>query len=195
MKETIWTKIKRKKYEAKQWIRKKAMKAKAWIQVKVSMKKRAVKRAVKEWTGKTFHRKRNRIRELEAELISKNNEIEELKKRFRRLGTQIDTMEVAGRIRTIKTEIKIRPIPFGTYISMDNRTMEDWNDENIERVKSALAEQLAEALIEQNMVQFIVNNQCQFDPLNQFTTVGAKLSVVPWEEMAERVIKILRSHL
>ena len=182
MKETILTKIKRKKHEAKEWIRKRAMKAMAWIQVKTSMKKRAIK----GWINRTFHKKKNLIRKLEAEVTGKDQEIEALKKRFRRLGSQIRTIEETenSSLRVVTTKIDIEPLQFGGYIALKNGTVEDWKDEILEEAKSRLAAQLATALMENNMLQFIVRDQSEFSPLDQFTTVAAKVNIVPWEQMA-----------
>ncbi len=182
MKETILTKIKRKKHEAKEWIRKRAMKAMAWIQVKTSMKKRAIK----GWINRTFHKKKNMIRKLEAEVMGKDQEIEALKKRFRRLGSQIRTIEEteSSSLRVVTTKIDIEPLQFGDYIALKNGTAEDWKDEILEEAKSRLAEQLATALMENNMIQFIVRDQSEFSPLDQFTTVAVRVNIVPWEQMA-----------
>lgn len=182
MKETIITKIKRKKHEAKEWIRKRAMKAMAWIQVKTSMKKRAIK----GWINRKFHKKKNMIRKLEAEVMGKDQEIEALKKRFRRLGSQIRTIEEteSSSLRVVTTKIDIEPLQFGDYIALKNGTAEDWKDEILEEAKSRLAEQLATALMENNMLQFIVRDQSEFSPLDQFTTVAVRVNIVPWEQMA-----------
>lgn len=182
MKETIWTKIKRKKYEAKQWIRKKAMKAKARIQVKVSMRKRSIKR----WAKEKFCRKAMMIERLEADLAGKEAQLKAMEKRFMRLGDQIETMEQKGpALQTIIQQIDIEPIQFGKYLSM---TMLDPNieyqDEIFKEAKGRITEQIANALIENNLVQFIIGDQNKYSTLDMFTTVAAKITVVPWEQMA-----------
>ncbi len=182
MKETIWTKIKRKKYEAKQWIRKKAMKAKAWIQVKVSVRKRRFK----SWAKETFCRKAMKIERLEADLDGKEAQLKAMEKRFMRLGDQIETMEQKGlALQTIIQQIDIEPIQFGDYLAMSMLDPNiEYQDKIIEEAKGEIARKIAYALIENNLVQFIIRDQNQYSPLDMFTTVAAKITVVPWEQMA-----------
>lgn len=166
----------------KEKLAKKLGKLKARIQVKTSMRKRSIKR----WAKEKFCRKAMMIERLEADLAVKEAQLKAMEKRFMRLGDQIETMEQKGpALQTIIQQIDIEPIQFGKYLRM---TMLDPNseyeDEIFKETKGRITEQIANALIENNLVQFIIRDQNQYSPLDMFTTVAAKITVVPWEQMA-----------
>ena len=98
--------------------------------------------------------------------IQKNKE---LKERIAKLGTRLD-MEQAD-----ISCIEIKPVPFGAYCRVPNGIR---FADVIDSVKGRLATQLATSLIEQNVVQFITNEE--WLP-NMDSTIGAKLYVVPWD--------------
>lgn len=152
-----------------------------------------LKRRLKSWYRETFCKKAIMIEKLNEELVKLNEELsakdaqmEIMKKRFMRLGDQIETMDKRGpALQTIIKEIDIEPIQFGDYLAMSmldsNR---EYQDVVFEEAKGRMAEKLATGLIENNLVQFIIRDQNHYDPLNMFTTVAAKITVVPWEQMA-----------
>ena len=130
--------------------------------------------------------KNRKIRKLNKQLaISKSNEyglqeqIKRLNQRIAEIGANTVTKDESGNV----VAIKIKPMAYGDYAVL---AKENWYEPFTTEAKKSLVENLAEGLINNNIVQFIVHDAAVFDPLNAgFITLGAKLFVVPWEKMKE----------
>ena len=60
-------------------------------------------------------------------------------------------------------------------------------------IKERVVKSIAKSLIERNIVQFVLKCNEEYDPFNEYGTVGAKLYVVPWEQMPhERTIELMQ---
>ena len=93
--------------------------------------------------------------------------------RFTRLGTQIESLDSGGLIQMIE----IKPIPFGQYaILSDDFIAKELPDV----IKSQIVNNMVSQLLEQGYVQFLTGSR-----LDE-VTLGAKIYVVPWEQMARR---------
>ena len=107
-----------------------------------------------------------------------------INKRIQQIGMRCVDMRMGG--GPIET-IDIQPEPFGMYVMLDDGRMPDPELSQVtEWAKGRLVHQIANALVEKNMVQFICRRHgdaVMYDPLNP-GTIGAKLYVVPWEKMA-----------
>ena len=132
------------------------------------MKTRFLKREI--------NRLRNTILHKNIELDRKEKEIQELKSRFRELGSVTETAEGSGPVVCIKKEIK--PIPYGAY-----RVLLEMNG-TYEDVKRDMVYMIAEGLIEEDIAQFIYRENNGSGPLGM-PTLAIKLYVVPWEKMAK----------
>ena len=80
----------------------------------------------------------------------------------------------------------IKPTPYGTYCVIANDGRFDIN-EAVEEAKPRLARSIAEMLINENLVEFIVHDYCPGDLMyypEGTMTVGAKLYAIPWEKMS-----------
>lgn len=108
---------------------------------------------------------------------------EETNKRLRLAGSMVETIDgPTGKIQIIKAEAKA----WGNYVI-------GYEINAIEEYKERLIRDIAAGLAESNVVQFIVKGANDFYPLDQYMTVGAKLYVVPWEELRTgNTIKLMR---
>lgn len=110
-------------------------------------------------------------------------------KRFREFGKNVETIEPDDLcIKQLKWEI--RPEQFGDYAMIMKHF-----DQSVEEMGKALREKvvrgMAEAMIENNLVQFIENFSDEDDPFSLMGTIGAKMYVIPWEQMPhKRTIEI-----
>lgn len=125
-------------------------------------------------------------------LIGEKSELEEqldrTKKRLEAAGSEIKTIdEPIGKIQIIHPEVET----YGNYA-----TFTDADEEQREYIKKELARRLAEGLINQNIVQIICKEPGAYihlDPLYRHGTIGAKLFVIPWEQMKTgKMIEIRR---
>lgn len=73
--------------------------------------------------------------------------------------------------------IEIKPIPFGQYATLTDEFM---IEEIPDVIKSQIVSDMLSQLLEAGYVQFITN----FDDCFKAVTLGAKIYVVPWEQMA-----------
>lgn len=124
------------------------------------------------------------------ELTQESIEKDRLQNRIKFLSTCFDTLDQKGKvgqIKPIQTEERvITAEDFGKYIAL---TVMD--EELIENAKQRIINDIAEAMVETGIVQFIVKRPEDVGgPANMVGTVAAKLFVVPWEKMAYRTTKI-----
>ena len=109
---------------------------------------------------------------------------ERYKDRFRKFGENVETIGGSGYIKTLEWTVK--PEQYGSYAC----SWSDLTGEQVWELKRKVTEQIVNGLMENNLVQFICKNREEFDPLGS-ATIGAKVNVVPWEQMPhERVFKI-----
>ena len=132
-------------------------------------------------------------KELDRELVyakhradAAEGKIDEVNERIRQIGIRcVDMYQGGGPINCIEIE----PKAYGNYMVMDTAGLPDARiTELVNYAEKELAMKIADALIEQNVVQFIVHrrgNGVVFgsDPFAT-DTIGAKLYVIPWEKMA-----------
>lgn len=132
---------------------------------------------------------KDKIRELEYEtqcqqrhllsLKDENSRLQEmygrLLDRFNRLGTQIESLDSGGTIQAIE----IKPIPFGQYAILSDEFVAK---EIPDVIKSQIVNDMVSQLLENGYVQFITG----IDNYPGAVTLGAKMYVVPWEQMARR---------
>ena len=136
-----------------------------------------------------FFRKRDRIIELEKENADLMNlrdklikERDDYKKRLRRAGNADYVYFESNAVKAYKVDVK--GIPFGGYVSLVGES----DNEIINAAKEQVTKQLVEALIDSEYIQFVIKRPEDFNPLDQFCTVGAKLRVVPWEQMTVMIL-------
>jgi hypothetical protein len=111
----------------------------------------------------------------EGQLLASKAEISQLHDRLNRLGTQIESLDSGDPIQMIE----IKPIPFGQYAMLTDEFM---FKEIPDEIKNQIVNYMASQLLENAYVQFMIGT-------NNFTgevTLGAKIYVVPWEQMARR---------
>lgn len=80
----------------------------------------------------------------------------------------------------------IKPTPYGTYCLIADDGQFDIN-KAVEEAKPRLARSIAEMLIDENLVEFIVHDHRPGDLMyypGSAVTVGAKLYAIPWEKMS-----------
>ena len=135
-----------------------------------------------------FNRKKKKIQDIEKriEILDQeySDQVKRLIRRLRRAGMlgmydYLDTEQVKT------AEIEIEPIPYGTYVVLSGGTA---TKDQEEQAKKIVAEKIAAGLMQQEMIQFICKDNCaDFDPLSQYSTVAAKIRVVPWEQMTRSI--------
>ena len=132
-------------------------------------------------------------KELDRELVyakhradTAEEKVGEVNERIRQIGIRcVDMYQGGGPIECVE----IKPKAYGDYMVMDTAGLpDDRLTELVNFAKGKLAVQLAEALMDQNIVQFIVHRRGDgvvfgSDPF-AMDTVGIKLYVIPWEKMA-----------
>ena len=117
-------------------------------------------------------------------------EKKKVEKRLEIAGAETETIEEGvGMVQIIRPQA----IPYGTYTRVDKMPLDE-----LKFIKEELTREIAKALIEQNIVQFIIKEPGMyggpFGEINQeYGTIGAKLYVIPWEQMRTgRTIEIRR---
>ena len=122
-----------------------------------------------------------RLREqISIELVNRaaiQEKYEGLQKRFDDISGKFEMAESGGPIITLNAEAQY----WGQYVMLS-----DMDDEDIEYAKKELARQIANGLLDNNILQFIVRHPEVYDPLSELElcTIGAKLAVVPWDQLA-----------
>lgn len=117
-------------------------------------------------------------------------ETHRIQDRIREIGFKcVDTYAGAGDIaRRIDVErIDIKPDPMGMYMVLRDEDVENIDiKELVEHHKSLLIHKMAEAMIENNLVQFIVHSAKEPTPFGPrgMSTVGVKMYVIPWEKVS-----------
>ena len=105
-----------------------------------------------------------------------------LKHRFRSIGIH-DVEPVSDGIPCETVKIPLEPWGEYAYVQDDERI--------IEEVKGKLVSDLAKAMIENDIVQFIVKTGAERDTPLDIPTVGVKLYCVPWEKVNRYKNKIV----
>ena len=115
----------------------------------------------------------------EEKAESAEKEAEKYKERFHKIGSNIKTIETGkyGPVVTMKWEIK--PEQWGNYIKLPVEAIETM-------LRNKIIDSIAKGLIENNIIQFIIREPNENNPLERYGTYAAKMYVVPWEQMAEK---------
>lgn len=110
-------------------------------------------------------------------------------KRFREFGKNVETIEPDNLcIKQLKWEIQ--PEKYGDY-AMIMKHFDMSVKEMGEALREKIVRGMSEAMIENNLVQFIENFSDNDDPFSLMGTIGAKMYVIPWEQMPhKRTIEI-----
>ena len=129
------------------------------------------------------------VKKLQRMAIDQENRAEraesdaaETRKRIREIGFKCVDPIHGGELE----HNTIKPTPYGTYCIMVNDGRFDIN-KIVEESKQQLARSIAEMLINENLVEFIVHDYCPGDLMDYpegAVTVGAKLYAIPWEKMS-----------
>ena len=154
------------------------------------MKKRTYK-AMQNKCARTIARElftaRENVREAveakEAAIIEKDKAVDKAEwyvERFRKLGSKFDTIP-ADPYAVVEWEAD--PEQYGTFMAFcDNIVPES---EMFQRVRREIVTKIVNGLLEQNLVQFIYRDRA-YDPLSCLPTLGAKLYVLPWDQVPYR---------
>lgn len=110
----------------------------------------------------------------------------QLKERFRKAGSEVETLEDVPQIPVITAEIN--PQTYGFYGVVDKKTLEDQNFRNM--IQRELITKIVQGLMDQEIVQFIAGKNTWDPDLEGFCTYGAKLYVVPWEQLVRKKLTI-----
>lgn len=147
--------------------------------------KKKIPKSIKKKIRKAENEARfQREKRLEAEEKAKFYE-----DRFRRFGSNVETVDPGSGKLVVMEKWTIEQQPWGKYAIC----REDISDEELEKLKESIVEGLVRGLIEKNLVQFILKERNTVFPIAEFKTLGAKLYVVPWEQMPhERTLELER---
>ena len=111
-------------------------------------------------------------------------EIDRLQHRLRQIGTH-DVEPIADNLPCTKVEVPLEPWGKWAYVQDDERIIEEF--------KGILVRDLAKALIDNNVVQFIVKTGAERDTPFEYPTVGVKLYCIPWEKVNKSTGKLVIS--
>jgi len=135
---------------------------------------------------------KNKIHDLEEKVESQkqtiaelNNENVVLRDRLTFIGTRTDLEQIDT------YSVEVEAIPYGMFSVVDMAN--DWLFPK--RIKESLALRIADALMKNNLIQYVVRDGGTV-PINNHCTVGAKLYVIPWEQTVigrKRTIQIRRN--
>ena len=121
---------------------------------------------------------RSQVGKAETMLEDANARYDALLRRFHVLGLYTDNTESWNVIKVVDVD----PIPFGLWASVEDTFLK--NDvADIEYVQNTLAENLVKSLMKNGYIQLTKGK----DPVHGFTAIGAKIYVIPWEQMARGV--------
>lgn len=147
--------------------------------------KKKYKRGERQSLLRRFENQRIVIKGMKNEIESLNEKISALNRRISQLGTEVETIdEGAGPIQILRPEV----YAYGLTAVL----FEDPDKEVTDEIERKMAYKLAKGLIENNTVQFIYSKKSVFSPAEQETTVGAKLFVIPWDQMRTRKLELRR---
>ena len=123
---------------------------------------------------------KDRIKELkrllESERTAYKLDVDRMNDRLRSIGIH-DVEPIAGDLPCVPVEVPLEPWGKWAYVQDDERIIEEF--------KTMLVHDLATALIDNNIVQFIVKTGAERErntPFD-FPTVGVKLYCIPWEKV------------
>ena len=128
-----------------------------------------------------------------SEQIAAKRDAETYRKRLLVLGLDENLEYLPGlSLPTIEEEIPIDTVQYGNWAAV----CED-HEQFTKDIANRLSASRGRALIEQNIARIIVKPRggYNFDPLQEFGTVGVKLTVVPWEQVTSRRLIYKGGHL
>ena len=132
-----------------------------------------------------YREMKNKAETLELENGSLRRDIKSLRDRLRRAGSLPYEYFENADIKTVEAEAKV----FGDFAVLDANADHPTENE-IEKVKSQVVYEIVRSLMDDELIQFIVkdrdftNSPLYFDKC----TVGAKLNVIPWEQMTKKIV-------
>lgn len=140
---------------------------------------------------KTYKRMKNRLyREIvKSQHLQYRAEIAEEKaekyqERFHKIGSNIETIELEPGNQVVMLKWELKPEVWGDYLKFGTCLIEKHNEKEIEQIlKKEIIHNIAEGLIDNDIIQIIIREPSIIDPLDRYGTYGAKLYVVPWEQM------------
>lgn len=135
------------------------------------MGKRISRKELKQWNRELKHK----VKELEYDLDDVRLERNNLDHRLTLLGSRVETLGARG--SGIEC-IDIEPEPWGQYC-----VLRDNEEPQMDEIKRRLVGRIAEGLMKSNNIQIIVHD----DIFPGRVTIGAKLYVIPWDQMAKRI--------
>ena len=140
---------------------------------------------------RTYKQMQNRLyREIhqrmlaEEQIAPEKESAEYYKKRFMAFGSNVETVEGKGYIDMLKWEVQ--PEPWGHYARVDESFFQMGMEEAFRGLKGDLVRHLVDQLLENNLVQFYTRGYDVKDIMYPMGTIGAKLYVIPWEQMPHR---------
>ena len=119
---------------------------------------------------------------LTSERAQNKLDMDLLKQRFRSIGIR-DVEPISDGLPCETVEIPLEPWGKYAYVQDDERIIEEY--------KGILVRDLAKAMIDDNIVQFIVKTGAERDTPLGLPTVGVKLYCVPWEKVNRYKNKIV----
>ena len=111
---------------------------------------------------------------LASERAANKLDMDLLKQRFRSIGIH-DVEPISDGLPCETVEIPLEPWGEYAYVQDDERIIEEF--------KGMLVRDLAKAMIDDDIVQFIVKTGAERDTPLDYPTVGVKLYCVPWEKV------------
>lgn len=109
---------------------------------------------------------------------------EKLRNRIRSIGQNMETIDKdINEVRCI--EWTLNPQAWGQYVAL-TPNMDVIPQEAMEDVKAELAMAIVEGAEKNGLIQYVTRGGSLSDPLDQAVSIGAKIYIVPWEQMPHR---------
>lgn len=143
------------------------------------MKKKYIKERQRLLNELTIKGQKLNIAKAEIEMLS--DKLNKLSSRLETAGSEIETIDnVVGPMQVIHAEAQA----WGQYFHKASFT-----EEELPQVKKLLIEDIVKGLAKANIIQFIIKRG--EDPLLG-VSIGAKLFVIPWEQLRTKSIELKR---
>lgn len=151
----------------------------------------------KKIKGRNKHRGRRELlrdlqmlREANKALMASHKELENqhnvLKERFRRAGSELETLDASPQIPVVTAEIE--PQAYGIYKDADAWVLTE--KDAFKSLKRELLTRMVDGLMDGNIVQFIAKKNLDYPFYSDMYTFAAKMYVIPWEQMVRKRLTV-----
>ena len=143
--------------------------------------KKGYKQLQRRLLNETYKRLEQQMLKLQYKEVADaaQEEAEKYKERFRKFGSNVETVDTGGGVECLKWEVE--PQQWGSYVA----TLGKLSDESVKEAHRTAVEKIVQGLMERNVIQFVDKTENAYGPFVS-CIYAAKLYVVPWEQMPHK---------